>query len=175
MAKHARTTITIPPDLKGRMEAVEEPVNWSAIACQAFEQKLAEFTKRRGARDMKEVADRLRASKQKHESVQYNEGQEAGRQWAKDQAEAGELILLERWRDSCRSGEWSDCFATDGRSAYAASEHFVFRIWPESDGARGDAQNFWEQQGCEDHPQDEFVHGFADGALEVWDEVKDQL
>src|SRR6516225_5119268 len=50
MPKHARTTITVPPDLKARMEAVEESVNWSAIACQAFEQRLAEITRRRGAR-----------------------------------------------------------------------------------------------------------------------------
>jgi hypothetical protein len=29
--------------------------------------------------------------------------------------------------------------------------------------------------GQEKHPSDEFVRGFAEGALEVWNVVKDQL
>jgi hypothetical protein len=157
------------------MEAAEEPMNWSAIACQASEQRVAEITKRRGAKDMKEVIDRLRASMQKHESEQYNEGHAAGQEWAKNKAEAGELILLERWRDSCGPHDWQDCFVTDERSAYSAAEHFVFRIRPECDGEREAVSDFWEQRGREDHPQDEFVRGFAEGALEVWDDVKDQL
>ena len=71
-------------------------------------------------------------------------------------------MRLEKWRDGCRGREWADCFVTDGRSsAYAASEHFVFQIWPESDGDRSDAVNFWEQQGPGDYPDDDFVRGFA--------------
>ena len=50
MAKHARTTISVPSELKARMDAVDESVNWSAVACQAFELKLAEITKRKGRR-----------------------------------------------------------------------------------------------------------------------------
>ncbi|MHC4179286.1 MAG: hypothetical protein ACYSWU_17370 [Planctomycetota bacterium] len=38
------TSISVPPDLKRRMDKVKEPVNWSAVACQAFEQKLAEIS-----------------------------------------------------------------------------------------------------------------------------------
>jgi hypothetical protein len=174
MAKHARTTITIPPDLKARMEAVEEPLNWSAIACTAFEQKLAEITKRRGAKDMKEVIDRLRTSKQKHESDQYNSGHEAGQEWAKSEAEAGELIRLEKWRAD-GSDVWLSAFVTTGRDAWSSAEHFVFQIWPEDDGDRQAASNFWEQQGYEYYPDDDFVHGFAEGALSIWDHVKDKL
>jgi hypothetical protein len=175
MAKHARTTITIPPDLKARMEAVEEPMNWSAIACTAFEQKLAEITKRRGAKDMKEVIDRLRASKQKHENEQYNGGHEAGQEWARNEAEAGELIRLEKFHDACGPSDWGRFFWTSDRDAYGAAENLVFRIWPDDDRDRDAASNFWESQGHEEYPDDEFVRGFAEGALEIWDQVKNQL
>jgi hypothetical protein len=32
-----RTTVSIPVSLKARMDAHEPPINWSAIACRAFE------------------------------------------------------------------------------------------------------------------------------------------
>jgi hypothetical protein len=59
MAKHARTTITVPADLKARMEAVGEPVNWSAIACQAFEQGLAKIARGQSERIRKMVRNRV--------------------------------------------------------------------------------------------------------------------
>ena len=79
MSKHARTTITVPADLKARMEAIEEPVNWSALACQAFEHKLAEMIKQGGPKNMTDVVARLRASKDRLESEQYQAGQEPGK------------------------------------------------------------------------------------------------
>jgi hypothetical protein len=175
MPKHVRTTITVPPDLKARMDAVDETVNWSAIACQAFEQKLADLIRQKGPTDMNEVIERLRASKQKFESEQFTQGHEAGQEWAKDAAEAEELIQLGKLRDRCGWRDWDGFFATGDRDAYGASERFVFAIWPERDGERAAATDFWEQLGVEDVPSDEFVRGFAEGALSVWDQVKDQL
>ena len=32
--KYARFNVSIPPDVKARMEAVDESVNWSAVAVQ---------------------------------------------------------------------------------------------------------------------------------------------
>jgi hypothetical protein len=177
MSKHARTTITVPPDLKARMDAVDEPVNWSALACQAFEQRLAEIIKRKGSSNMNDVISRLRASKRTYENAQYQAGHEAGQAWAKDEAEAGELILLSQWKD--RAGrDWDDYFATGENDAYGSCENFVFTIWPEHDGNRTTSEEFWEgnvPEGQSDHPEDNFVRGFAEGALAVWDEVKDQL
>src|SRR5690242_4321225 len=94
MANTVRTTISVPNDLKARMDACGEPVNWSAVACRAFEEKLAEITRRRGAKSMKEVAMRLRASKRRSETEVYNEGSEAGKDWAMHRAEADELERL---------------------------------------------------------------------------------
>ncbi len=177
MARHARTTITVPPDLKARMEAVEEPVNWSAIACRAFEQRLAEITKRRGARDMQEVINRLRASKQKPEDERYNEGREAGQEWARNQAEAAELIRLEKLREHSGASDWEAFFTTGEREAYGVPQHFVFQVFPEWDGSREASRDFWETQAGDDngYPDDAFVRGFAEGALEIWDQVKGEL
>ena len=38
-----RTTITVPGELKKRMKRAGSKVNWSAVACEAFETKLAEI------------------------------------------------------------------------------------------------------------------------------------
>src|SRR4051812_13093986 len=65
MGTTIRTNISVPQELKARMEAVAEPVNWSSVACEAFESKLAEITARRGARDMREAIERLRASRRR--------------------------------------------------------------------------------------------------------------
>lgn len=40
MSKSVRTTISIPGDLKAAMDAVEHPVNWSAIAAEAFKREI---------------------------------------------------------------------------------------------------------------------------------------
>ncbi len=41
--KFTRINITIPPDLKRRMENVLVNVNWSAVAAEAFERKILEI------------------------------------------------------------------------------------------------------------------------------------
>lgn len=43
VAGSVRTTISIPADLRRRMCKVKEDVNWSALACVAFEAKLLEI------------------------------------------------------------------------------------------------------------------------------------
>jgi hypothetical protein len=40
-ASFARMSISLPSDLKARMEASCEQVNWSIIAARAFEERLA--------------------------------------------------------------------------------------------------------------------------------------
>ena len=175
MSKHARTTITVPADLRARMDAVGEDVNWSALACQAFEQKLAEIIKRKGTSDMTEVVDRLRVSKCKFESEQYQTGHQAGQAWAKDTAEVVELIRLEYWRNQYAS-DWDRIFQDSANVALPAADYFVSAIQAEPPVKRRDVRDFWESvDPGTPSPVGEFVHGFADGALSVWDKVKDQL
>jgi hypothetical protein len=184
MAKATRTSISVPPDLKARMDAVDEPVNWSAVACRAFEAKLAEIATRKGVREMKDVVQRLRASQQQAEDKSYKEGFEAGKEWAMREAEAPELRRLASLKQRLRHDWEYAMFSTDEHtSAYGPAERLLFAVQPDTDGDRQLAAERWAGMliGCsEDNAErlacdGEFVHGFAEGALDVWSEVENQL
>jgi hypothetical protein len=177
-SKSARTTISMPRQLKEQMDAVTEPVNWSALACRAFEAKLAELAAKKEQKDMKDVITRLRASKRRVEDEHYHQGEKAGREWGESDAEVDELANLQRWY--ARLGRDVDAVFGDdawGR-AYSSAELIAFAAWPERDGDRSAAEEFWNQclgddANLADDPQ--FVKGFVEGALELWDEVKDAV
>jgi hypothetical protein len=175
--KYARTTISLPPDVKAQMEVVEEPVNWSAIACRAFEDKLAEIAARKEKKDMSDIVARLRASKRQSEDAHYKEGFEIGREWAGDTAEADELERLERWYN--RLGNYVDAMFDDASRPVA--DIILEVVWPEEShkGSRGmiwDA--FWKPAIGDDIStldDPSFVKGFVEGALALWGEVKKEL
>jgi hypothetical protein len=170
-----RTTITVPLNLKKRMDAVKEDVNWSALACRAFEAKLGEIASRKAGKDMKDVVERLRASKRSGEAQSYKEGEVAGREWAKQEAEAGDLERLDRVRAE-RGLDWGKLFHDPGTFALPATQWVYFHMYPENRGDRSAVKEFWESAlGDEREVDDLFVKGFCDGALEVWAEVRDQL
>jgi hypothetical protein len=179
MAKHARTTISVPPALKARMDAVDETVNWSAVACQAFELKLAEIIRRRGAKNMKEAIERLKASKRKTDDTRYLEGSEAGKAWAMNEAEAEELQNLDSFREGCESeGGWEEWFATPKwNAAFSNAEHIAFVALGVIDGEwdRTEADQFLAQAMDEKQIDDQFLRGFVDGALEIWEKVKEEI
>lgn len=56
----SRTTISFPVKLKARMEACEEPMNWSQVAARAFEIRLAEIAFAKEGRAMKKTVFQLR-------------------------------------------------------------------------------------------------------------------
>lgn len=178
MANTVRTNISVPVALKARMEKTKEAVNWSAVACEAFERKLDEIQARKEVRKMDDVIERLRASKRQSAHKTAGEGAEAGRQWAKHRAEAIHLERLDRMRG--RSGHyWDQTFDDNvGQSAYSGAELFVFAIEPEHDKNRTAASDFWgEELGDEWRgiAVGNYVQAFADGALEIWDEVSGKI
>jgi len=124
---------------------------------------------------MSDVVNRLRASKRKFENEQYQDGHAAGQSWAKEEAEAGELIRLEELH---RHVDLAYFLYTDQDCKYSAAELLVFHVWPEYQGDRHAAGTFWERlghQGQMDGPQDDFVRGFVDGAVSVWNDVRNQI
>jgi hypothetical protein len=181
MAKHARTTISVPPDLKARMDTVDEPVNWSAIACQAFEEKLAEITKRKGAKDMRAAIQRLKVSKRKLEAKGHQVGFKAGETWAMSRAEADELQRLAQFYEACErdSSGWVGFFnMSENSSAYSPSERIAIAIGGEEyDGNRGFAQDFWKEVDLDlrDPAANLFVRSFVEGAMELWNQIKDEI
>jgi Sec-independent protein translocase protein TatA len=83
----ARTTITIPNDLKRRMDKLPEQVNWSGLACQAFQAKLAEIEAKKEramptnvltGNEKEKLLKRLRPAKQAKEEAEQQERDEMG-------------------------------------------------------------------------------------------------
>lgn len=169
-----RTTIYVSEDLKKRMDKVKENVSWSAVACEAFERKLGEISAKKARKSMADVVQRLRASKLAEASESRKVGHEDGRAWAMNVAESGQLKRLAVSRD--RSGvAWEAGWAGAG-TAYSPSELFYFVIEPDDDKDRNAAEEFSGEHMSEGYEcEPEYVIGFADGALEIWNEVESKL
>jgi hypothetical protein len=125
--------------------------------------------------DMASVTERLRASKKDHLKKLHADGVNAGTEWAAESAEAAELIQLATWKEQL-AGDWDACFVDSEHRSNSAAADFVFTVWPEDDGDHVVASSFWEGQGFDGRdPEGEFVRGFAEGALEIWDAVESKI
>jgi hypothetical protein len=170
-----RTTISIPTDLKRRMDEQAKSVNWSQVACHAFEGMLASIASRKEKLEMSDVIQRLRASTHASNDQEFNSGFSAGQQWAEREAAASDLKRLDGFHFQARH-DWSTFFDSNaGSSAYTTAERLYTVFNPDADPR--DAGEFWcpiVGEGKE-HESDQWVRGFAEGALNVWWKVKDQL
>lgn len=147
----ARMNISVPDELKNRMDNAGNGENWSAIACTAFEIRLGEIAKLKQEKEMSDVIQRLRASKKSRQTEAFSLGEKLGYQWARDRAEFDEL---ERVLDF--EGDKVDAF-----------DRFV------TEGA----YDLWDSL-CvepEDIKRDGFLDGFIDGVTRLYNEVADAL
>jgi hypothetical protein len=172
MANAYRMTITIPPDVKAQMDQVHEQVNWSAVASEAFQRKVVEIRNRRTkTMSRKELIEKLRASSAA-DPIGYEAGHARGRRWVEETLPPARLLRnLARRSDKIfdRSEDGPGVFqgycrvlAREATQGGAPSELNAFL-----DGIDG------ETKSALDH--EDFVRGFVAGALEVWEEVKDEL
>jgi hypothetical protein len=165
----ARTTISIADDLKKRMDAVSEPVNWSQVAARAFEQILGDIASRKQNRVMNNVVQRLRASRIATEDKDYRAGQSPGVRWAQASATWAELDNLAqaleepRYWDGVPSApdSWSDVL--------------LHSIDPVRFEDPGEAEEFWQEWGSGRSLTREYLRGFADGAVEVFRQVESRV
>jgi hypothetical protein len=179
MKKSTRTTISVPAALKERMEQVEG-VNWSAIACRAFEAKLAEIITKKGAKDMEDVVARLKASKAKTGDADKIRGREAGREWASSRAEAVELERLEAYTEADFGGwSWEEWLIGPHVSNGFSDAHMVAEAVTDEGLDRRDAESFWitaiGELAFNQMASATFLVGFVKGAMEVWSKVKDEV
>jgi hypothetical protein len=172
MSKIQRVTISVPAALRERMEAVKGRVNWSAVAARAFEGKLLELelAAKRGHMNKADILKRMQAA-QEADTEDYEDGKAAGRAWAAESATPKELKRLAAHIEKCEShgsgGEWWQL-----RGVLATAIRPKFKEVAEGMGA------FWEELlGDEAHraADADFLRGFGQGAVEVWDEVSDEL
>jgi len=180
----ARTTISIPDDLKRRMDAVQERINWSAVAAGAFEGKLREVTHQRRDLVLADVVERLRTTRDGEEQSEHAKGYTAGRDWAVSRADYGQLTRLKRLYDWWEYEpeydlDWFlDNVGNDTR--WTAAQYVAFEILgiDNADRKPEQAEAFWllaldgavvlEVAG-------DYLEGFIKGAVELFAEVADAL
>lgn len=127
-------------------------------------------------RDTSKVIERLRASRQAAVSAKFQEGHQAGEEWASEIADYVELRRLGQMKEGTSPVDWDLFWDTGVNDANCASERLAFVIRPDDNEDRQAAAAFWETAvGDGVDLTDDFVRGFVDGALDVWREVRDKL
>lgn len=125
-------------------------------------------------KERKKLIQRLQSQELQVDSVGYQDGFLAGFTWAKDHSTVAGLCNLEHAMAECWEDEelWNDIFVSD-----SMVEPWVWLAMQLRDTWRGgevyhsdqrEAFDFWGQR----IPPDEFLKGFAEGALALCDEIQ---
>jgi hypothetical protein len=84
-------------NLKVRMDEAGEALNWSALAQRAFREAIVTRAVQRNRTDVFKVVERLRASKERFETGERQDGIKCGRIWAKQHAAYDKLKKARRF------------------------------------------------------------------------------
>jgi hypothetical protein len=171
-------TITVPQAVKEQMDQVKENVNWSAVASEAFQRKVVAIrTRRTKTMTRQKVIERLKSAGEA-DPFGFEAGRAVGRKWAEEKALPRYLRNLAKnpevafeWK--CEEPSPQDPYPTPYRHIDSTLAGVIM------EGSGGDSQTFWAEaigpKGDELAEGEEFARGFVAGALEVWEEVKDEL
>lgn len=171
----ARTTISIPDDLKNEMDKAGDDTNWSGIAAEAFRNELNRIKARsatKGKAMNAAAMQRLKASKATYLGQAADRGYEDGIEWASKAAEYEELSNLH--------SAWQTVETCETNDAYGAPGAFLTLIRRGDDARvdRSDINEFWENlaKGSDDTDQYSapYWDGFAKGSIEVFEKFEDQ-
>ena len=158
----ARIQIYLTDELKERMDA-QEGVNWSETASKAFVAKLGELAREREEKDMQDVIDRLRASKQESEAEEHRQGRLLGKRWAKEDADYRELERLGEVSKTLWLGQ--------PKAPYTRAQWLTVEVLGQQDPVESDLDDFLEGIFGEGEISDDMLQGFIDGAEEVYAQV----
>jgi hypothetical protein len=175
-----RTNISLPRELKDRMDKVSARVNWSAVAAEAFRRKLLELESvKKGAQTMDELVARLREADELDRNETYQDGWKAGEYWAKRRARPRQLRRLDRIVRGDPEG------VKDKLASFASPDEQGIRILLHQcidggDPSQAEARDFWELvlgdgDAMSAIDDEDFACGFVEGALDVWDKVVGHL
>ena len=106
---------------------------------------------------MSETVERLRASRLSFEAEEYSNGTNCGKKWAEEKAEYGELLRLAKADFSDR--EYAAAWMPEHVIEVITADNYEFDLW--------------DHEGLERVP--EFYRGFVDGAIAVFDGLRDQI
>lgn len=160
MAGYAKMTISVPSDLKARMDEVDG-VNWSAAACAAFGRKLAEVSYMGEQSDVLDIAaGRYLAHEAEYRAECEDEGRKAGREWALN----AEPRALNRLFKAKGDPAYPKLFDDEGDSLSVVLDleaDLAYEIW--AGEATLDQQEYATERA--------FLVGFVEGALATREEI----
>jgi hypothetical protein len=167
-----RVNISVPRKLKAEMESLSDPPNWSAIACEAFRAHLLDLASQREAMTMEDVIARMKAADALERNESYQTGRETGECWAKNRATPKQLRNL-----AGDPGEGAPILGSMVHGEIATT------LWQEIHPRRETDSHtincFWEEaagdNGVESIEDQDFARGWMEGALAIWEKVKDKL
>lgn len=179
-AAAVRLNLTVPPDLREQMKAVEAATNWSEIASEAFRNHLRELKSeaKMNATAM-DVAKRLRVVEEVEAKEAHQEGREAGIDWVKNAESVKDIRRLNSFEPD---GSWRLYFDEVLLADRSIGEE-LFRIISRTRSAgayfESEAREFWKgtlREECVQQIEDiDFAVGFVDGALAFWGEVQKNM
>ena len=139
----SRMNISIPAELKHRMDAVASEINWSAVAVEAFKGKLLELQNQKKAGTIEEVIARMRAADELDKNTAYQAGRQAGERWVREAARPRQLRDLERLLGGDNRGDERGALEAVGFSWKAASDDTNASLTEQTDFVRGCARSSW--------------------------------
>ena len=163
-----KISIYVSDEMKARMDEAGTDANWSAIAQRAFGSELDHVQSVKEVKTMTDVIDRLRASKQKFLDQELADGKTAGAHWAKTEAEFEEL----RKMSIMGSAGLDQLGAPTG---LVLAMHVHDKVIGGDVGLEDVAFFFQVDPDLLDDISEKYVQSFVEGALNVWQEVADEL
>jgi hypothetical protein len=158
----ARVNVSVPDEMKERMDALGDRVNWSEAARSAFEREIIAASMPDDP-DIEQVVERLRKSKADSWQANLKKGREEGREWAKKRASYNQLKEVARLKFTGRGYCKQFDEATFEEESGVADGYFHERY-----GAPPGAEPV-------PMPPDEYVEAFVEGAKDVWLQVTDKI
>ena len=167
-----KINLSVPDDMKARMDAAGDRRNWSAVARRAFDLELKHIESIMEIKTMNQVIERLKASKAMSAANSEDDGRHAGRLWAKERAEYDELKRV--------GGLEMHIFSENFEDPDGSCLDIVVRAIAadEADGLDGDEIAYMfgiVRDEIDVTLTRDFLVGFVMGAQEVWEEVADKL
>ncbi|HJQ79381.1 MAG TPA: hypothetical protein VJ828_05470 [Lacipirellulaceae bacterium] len=163
-----RTTISLPAELRRRMKACGDEVNWSAVAARAFAAEVARIKTQKDDVRIEDVVARLRGTQGRSRSELFHQGRLQGEKWATRQATAAQLHRL--WAARRDANRQTGTNAENWLSAVDNKRPPVDVVMQ----LVGQPKAFNPACG-EMMKSSEFVHGFAAGAIHIWKQVAKKL
>lgn len=179
-----RMTISIPADVRKRMDRCPKSVNWSAVAAEAFSVEADRHLSNKRKFTMSKVdLARLKKSLEDSESESYRDGRGEGFEWASKYADAVQLRRLQRYRET-NDEVWEAHFNGDSSVAFnhlgplgSIAAAAISRTPMEVD--QRDTDEFYENTLGDDadgYLEDgEYMRGFFEGAIEAWQQAEAEM